>query len=116
MSNKIRSTSSPARGRGAASVLRAKDSSPAPLPAPSSISSVSGLFLLCWGRDPGSCAYCASSLPPSQSLLVSSFPGHSAYGTGGANKPRTAKAVRQLTWWLPLPSWPRWRTSRRTGA
>lgn len=32
----------------------------------------------------------------------SSFPGHPAHRTGGANKPRTAKAVRQLAWWLPL--------------
>lgn len=62
------------------------------------------------------CTPCKRSATQPTPTVSSSFPGHSAHRPGGANKPRTAKAVRQLAWWLLLPSWLSRRPSRRTRA
>lgn len=62
------------------------------------------------------CPPCKHSAAEPTPAVSSSFPGHPAHRTGGANKPRTAKAVRQLAWWLLLPSWLSRRPSRRTRA
>jgi hypothetical protein len=58
-----------------------------------------------WNRGQGTAAeLCAlrargAALPL---ITTSSFPGHSAHGTGSANEPGAAKAVRQLACQVPL--------------